>query len=446
MASPRNFLIPAAVALVIVAAGSLTAWMVRPHRAGADAVPVPADWSLLPVGARAAAIEAADACRATPDLPAAFALLGRVYHGNAEPALAIAAYERALILGAEDARTLYLLALLYEDWGRIDNAVEMFGRTLQRDGGYAPAWFHLARTQLDTGDVPAAVAASRRAVELDPADATFHAGLGRALRRAGRLDEAITVLRQAIAIDPDHPAANQLLGLTLRARGDQAEADVHLDLISRYSTEVVRDPWLQEAQRHAASVEARLAWARSYLDLGQLDTASKLLRQLAASHPDHAEVFRRLGETCARSGLSDLAAKAYTRALTLEPFDLSTRRALAESLLLTGDLPGADREVTQVLAADPDDVDAAVIQAAILVRRGAVDDAIDRLDRLMARRVNHVAGHYWLGEALMTRHRYEEAVVVYERLVELRPDLESARQQLHTAARMLQDNKGPAKP
>ena len=444
MASSRTLLIPTVLAVVV--ASGLTAWMVRQHRAGTDAVPVPADWSLLPVGARAAATEAAEACRVTPRDPAAFTLLGRIYHGNAEPALAVASYERALMLGAEDARTPYLLALLYEDWGRIDNAVEMLGVALQRDGTYAPAWFHLARTQLDTGDVPTAIAASRRAVELDPSDATLHTGMGRALRRAGRLDEAITVLRQAIAPDPDHPGAHQLLGLALRARGDHAEADRHLDMISRYSTEVVRDPWLQEALRHAASVDTRLGWARSYLDVGQLDNALNLLRELAQTYPDHAEVFRRLGETYARGGLRKFAARAYARAVDLEPFDVSTRRALAESLLLAGDLSGADREVTQVLAANPDDVDAGVIQAAILLRRGAVDDAIGRLDRLMARRVNHVAAHHWLGEALMTRRRYQEAVVVYERLVELRPDLASAGQQLQEATRMLRRTKGPAKP
>jgi predicted Zn-dependent protease len=99
--------------------------------------------------------------------------------------------------------------------------------------------------------------------------------------------------------------------------------------------------------------------------------------------------------------------------------------------------------VTQVLAADPDDVDAAVIQAAIVLRRGAVDDAIERLDRVMAQRVNHVAGHYWLGEALMALQRYEQAVPVYERLVELRPDLASARQQLQTATRLRSDGARP---
>lgn len=420
--------------------------MVRQQRDGARAVPVPDDWSSLPAGAREAASEAAEACRANPRDPAVFTHLGRIYHGNAEPALGIAAYERALALGAADARTPYLLALLYEDWGRTDDAVKMLGVALQRDNTYAPAYFHLARTQLDTGDAPTAIAASRRAVELAPSIATYHVGLGRALRRAGRLDEAITVLRQALAIDPDHPGAHQLLGLALRARGDDAEADMHLGRISRYSTEIIPDTWLLEALRYAASVEAQLAWARSYLDVGQLETALKLLRDLAASNPDHAEVFRRLGETLARGGRSDLAARAYARAVTLEPFDVSTRRALAESLLLAGDVSGADHEVTQVLDADPDDVDALVIQAAVLLRRGDVDDAIRQLETVTALRGDHVAGQYWLGEALMTRQRYGQAVVVFERLLELQPNFASARRQLQEAYRMLQRPDAPAKP
>ncbi len=420
--------------------------MLRPSRPDDDSVPVPADWSLLPPGARVAATDAADACRATPHDPAAFSLLGRIYHGNAEPALAIAAYERAVALGADEARTPYLLALLYADWGRTDRAVEMLGVALGRDNTYAPAWFQLARTQLDTGDFRTAIGASRRAVELDPSSATYHVALGRALRRAGRLDEAAASLRQALALDPDHPGAHQLLGLTLRARGDHADAETHLGMIRRYSTEVVRDPWLQEALQHAASVETRLAWVRSYIEIGKLDDALKLLRELAVEYPDRAEVFRRLGEVCARGRRNDLAAKAYTRAIELEPFDISTHRALAECLLLTGDLPGADREVDEVLRDDPDDVDALVIQAAILLRRGAVDDAIRRLETLTARRGDHAAGYYWLGEALMTQQRFEEAVVVYERLLELYPNLDSARQQLQVARRMLERPGSTAKP
>ena len=163
-------------------------------------------------------------------------------------------------------------------------------------------------------------------------------------------------------------------------------------------------------------------------------------------HPDRAEVFRRLGEVCARGRRNNLAARAYARAVELEPFDMSTWRALAESLLLTGDLPGADRAVTEALRDDPDDVDALVIQAAILLRRGAADDAIERLDALTARRGDHAAGHYWLGEALMTQQRFQEAVVVYERLLELYPNLDSARQKLQVARRMLERPGSTAKP
>ena len=76
--------VPAWVKGLPLAVGAVgTAWMLREQRPGATAVPVPADWALLPDGARSAVAAAVEACRAEPDDPATFALLGRIYHGNA---------------------------------------------------------------------------------------------------------------------------------------------------------------------------------------------------------------------------------------------------------------------------------------------------------------------------------------------------------------------------
>ena len=260
----------------------------------------------------------------------------------------------------------------------------------------------------------------------------------------GLLDEAVASLLQAVTIDPDHPGAHQLLGLTLRARGDHAQADAHLARVRHYWTPVVDDPWLRDTRQHAASVETRLGWARSLIRAGRLESAQTLLQMLAREHPDHAEVFRRLGETFARSGRADLASRAYERAAELDPWDVSTHNALAESLLLGGHLARADHHVTLALAADSNDIDALVIQAAILLRGGEAADAFHRLEALTARRDDHVAGHYWLGQALMAQERYQEAALAYERVVELRPDLASAREQLALARRKLGRTLNPA--
>ena len=65
--------------VAVVAVGAVgTAWMLREQRPGATAVPVPADWALLPDGARSAVAASVEACRAEPDDPATFALLGRI--------------------------------------------------------------------------------------------------------------------------------------------------------------------------------------------------------------------------------------------------------------------------------------------------------------------------------------------------------------------------------
>ena len=168
----------------------------------------------------------------------------------------------------------------------------------------------------------------------------------------------------------------------------------------------------------------QLDQARQAIEDGEQTTANTTLELAAVIEPDSPE-------------LATLRQRADALPRLLP---LLEQAAEAEQ---NGDLAGADREIDTVLAGDPGDVDALVIEAAIMVRRGHADDAIRQLETLTTQRGDHVAGHYWLGEALMALQRYEQAVPVYERLVELRPDLSSARQQLQTATRLRSDGAQP---
>lgn len=418
-----------------VATAGVVALVALPWRQdeGSAAIPLPHDWSLLPEGARAAAAAAVKECRTRPNDPGAFALLARIYHGNALPALALPCYGRAMALGAADPQTPYLMALLYEDWGRTPEALDALRTALARDERYAPAWYHLGRNLLDAGDPQAAIEAFSSAIAIEPRDAAFHTGLGRALREAGRLDEAVAALRQALAIDPRHPSATQLLGLALREQGDEAGAAEHLARLRRYSTEVVRDPWLREAQRHAASVEARLDQARSYIAAAKLESAIRVLEDLAAGYPDRAEVFRRLGEAHARAGHLEAARAAYATVLEIEPADAGTRNALAECLMLGNDLSGAEVQADRALASDPQNLDVLVTQAAIMLRRGRAQDAADRLLELTALRGDHPAANFWLAESLMALGRHREAAAAYERVLEARPGFGPAQRGVNEA-------------
>lgn len=428
------------IATLVAAAGAVTFAALRSQRSTEveAAIPVPHDWSLLPKEAQQSAMAAVEECRKHPESAAEFAVLGRIYHGNAQPALAIPCYERAIALGAGDPQTPYLLALLYEDWGRTREALDALRLALARDDGYGPAWYHLGRNLLDAGETQTAIEAFSRAVAIDPRDAAFQTGLGRALRQAGRLDDAMAALRQALSIDPQQPAATQLLGLALREQGDDAGASEFLARGRRYSTEVARDPWLMEAQRHAASVESRLDRARSYIDAGRLESALRLLEALASEHPDRAEIFRRLGEAHARSGHLEAAGTAYAAAIETEPGDAGTRNALAENLMLRGDLAGAEAQADLALASDPANIDVLVTRAAVMLKRGRVQEAADRLLELAARRGDHAAANFWLAEALMALERYREAAAAYERVLAVRPGFAPAQRGIEQAYRRLE--------
>ncbi len=427
------------IALLLVTALAAMLWSVADRQGVAEPaaralVPAPGDWALLPAEAVPVIRDAVERCRSAPDA-SALTDLGRLYHGNGQPALAAAAYERALDLGASDPTTPYLLALIQGQWGQTDAALASLSLSIERDPSYAPAWYHVGMNRLESSDVSGAVDALQRAVLLDEREPMYQVGLARALRRAGEPALAAEALAVALELDPDHPAAHQLMGLTLRQLGQEERARVHLARLRTYAADIIRDPWLLDVQKRAVTVDAQLDFARSFIAAGRLDSALRLLTALAERFPNRAEVFRRLGETHARAGRLPEAGAAYARALDLEPHDASTRSAYAENLLLQGDPARAGAEAARALRDDPDDVNAAVIEAAALLRGGQPQPAAERLRAITAARGDHLGAWYWLGEALLALSAREQAIRAYERAVELQPGWPAAQRRLDALRR-----------
>ena len=144
-------------------------------------IPLPASWERLPEGVRSLVRDAADQCRANPKNPATFGRLARIYHGNGEDGLALACYDIALDLGADDARTHYLVGLVRQERGEALRAAEAFEAAIEHTPEYAPSHWNLGRCRLDAADLDGAIVAFDRAIALDDTDPSFHATLGSAL-------------------------------------------------------------------------------------------------------------------------------------------------------------------------------------------------------------------------------------------------------------------------
>lgn len=361
----------------------------------------PADWSRLPAPVHNRVRAALEVCAREPDNPQAFSTLGKIYHGNFETHLAVRAYEHALKLGARDSQTPYLLGLIYQEWGESEQAERCLKMAIERDGNYAPAHYNLGLTRLEGGDWAAALPPLQRAIELDPKDAAFHTALGRAYRSGGQLEKAEAALRKALDIDPEQAAAAQLLGLTLRALGKAEEAESWLSRKRKGFHILVRDPWLREAQRYAASLHTLLQQARAMLNFGRADNALKLLDQVARVYPDRFEVFQALGDAHRMRNAPIEALQAYDRAMELNPSDPVLPVACGLIKVDLADWNGAAAFVDRALACDPDYLDALALRGYVRFRRGEREAGAKDLRGVLARRADDFLANVWLGELLL---------------------------------------------
>ncbi len=102
-----------------------------------------------------------------------------------------AAFRRALEIAPENADVLRTAGVLAHMLGRLDEALELSGRSIERDPLGISGFSHYARTCRSLGMMADAERAYRRALELSPQAAGFHMALAWILLERGRADEAL---------------------------------------------------------------------------------------------------------------------------------------------------------------------------------------------------------------------------------------------------------------
>ncbi|MCU0731508.1 MAG: hypothetical protein MUE84_07960 [Hyphomonas sp.] len=118
--------------------------------------------------------------------------------------------------------------------------------------------------------------------------------------------------------------------------------------------------WAKENNKNAEDLEVALEFARALREIGSHDRAIDVLSRTLIVHPratevapDRSETWAALGTTYDRQGQHRLAQTSYLKALEIEPLRTTTLTNYGLSLVLTGDLTGAEAKL-RLAAANPD--------------------------------------------------------------------------------------------
>lgn len=193
--------------------------------------------------------------------------------------------------------------------------------------------FEVARANEKDGQLARAESGYRGLCEAKPDVARNHQRLGVVLARMGQRDAGIAALDRARQLEPQNTSILNDLGYAYMQSGDSANA------AKLFKKALELDPQSKRANNNLA------------LALGYEGDLKESFRMFQNTLPE-ADALSNLGYVATQSGNKELAVKAYSRALTLEPDKKTAAEALTQIALLDRDL-----EENQSIADDLNTID-----------------------------------------------------------------------------------------
>lgn len=168
--------------------------------------------------------------RSYPDLAVIQTELGDLFRTSEEFEKAAAAYDQALLLTPEGARSewflLYARGISHERLDMWDKAEADFRSALERNPDQPQVLNYLGYSMVEKGiNLDEALSMIERAVEARPDSGYIIDSLGWVLYRLGRYDEAVEPMEKAVEIEAVDPIVNDHLGDVYWAVGRTREAE-----------------------------------------------------------------------------------------------------------------------------------------------------------------------------------------------------------------------------
>jgi tetratricopeptide (TPR) repeat protein len=248
----------------------------------------------------------------------------------------------------------------------------------------------------------------------DDADAWFLAA--RTARRLQRINEATTYLEKAQQLSGVTEATRLEWDLLRVQQGDLGEIDVRL-----------RDSIAPDYPDALLVLEAL---ARGYIQIGRLADAREACDLWIARQPDHPLPWFLRGMIHERLGYPAKALPDYQRAVQNAPDDRDARLRLASVLLDARHTDAAAEQYESILAHRPDDSAAKIGLAECRIGQGHSAEAIPLLDSVLAREPTVPRALCLRGRVALEQDQLERAEQLLRQAQQLSPDDSEAMYQL----------------
>ncbi len=336
--------------------------------------------------------------------------------GKDDPAVtddAVTSLTAGCALAPTRADAWYLLGTLHRGRGRLEAALDSLATAARLIPTNAVYQMELATLSLELGHADMAISAARLAMAADASNLAAPLLLGRTLLGNVDLTGAEAAFREALKLESANRPALQGLGRALFGQGRFPETEVTI--------EQVPDPSIEDVILRGRA----LGLSRRHVD------AASWLEQHAATTPDSAELWYRLG--CERATMGDWVASvtAFDRASALgldESLAAEAKLFRAACLYGQGNLSAASASLKAALPAA--DARHYFLRGRIATTKGDNAKAREAFASAVGLEPNDVGS--WMGLGLVTERMrdYDAASDAYAHALALEPGNGRARARL----------------
>ena len=271
---------------------------------------------------------------------------------------------------------------------------------------------NLAKALNDAGRPAEALAASRIAVEQAPGSARAHNTNGSALLAVGRCDEAGESFQRALELDPGFKYARHNMAVTRRCQGRFVESIEW----SRKALDV--DP--EYAMAHAGM-------GRTLFRLRRYEQAAESLARAVSLRPDALPIsaFQLLADALRRQQRYEEAIERYRVVLEVDPGHALAHAGIGYASFRLERYEEAVESLARSVSLQPespDAVDRHVAMGMAFVALGRTEAAEEQYGRALEVDPRNPRALDSLAVLRFQQQRYEEALHLYQTLIEIRED------------------------
>jgi tetratricopeptide (TPR) repeat protein len=354
------------------------------------------------------------------ELAAGFGLLGQTLHAYELLASAETCYRNAMLLDPSKFDWVYLLADIARANGQLDEAIELYQRSLELKPKDPVALAQLGDIHLQLNQLELSKSKFSAALELDPSLAGARAGLGKVALAQRDFESAVEHLEAALADVPDANRLHYSLAMAYRGLGDMERGREHLKQSGSVGLRI-SDPLVDGLRDQVQGEVAAILRGRLAFAAGRFNEAAAAFADAVKAAPESARALINLGSAIGMIGDRQGAIERFEQALEIEPDNVTAHYNLGELLALEWHNVEAIHHLSRVTDQEPEDVRAHLLLASVLRRVGRDNDAI--LHYTMAGKLDPSAEQAFIGQAavLSDNRQYRKALQVLESAHERMP-------------------------